>query len=88
VGKAPVIVKYPILFFFLAAIIFQSCSRSTCSEAMDATQAAQYGFDAAIDEVMHGGASLEALDKEHRAYVKLDKAKDEERQACQEKTSY
>lgn len=55
---------------------------------MDATKAAQYGFDAAIDEVMHGGANPEALDKEHTAYVKLDKAKDEERQACQEKISY
>jgi len=81
VGKAPAIVQYPILFLFLSAIAFQSCSRSTCSEAIDATKLAQYKFDAAVDEVIHR-ASQETLEKEQAAYVKLDKARDEVRETC------
>jgi hypothetical protein len=81
VGKSPAIVNYSILFFFLSAIAFQSCSRSSCKEAIIATKLAQYEFNAAIDEVIHG-ASQEALEKEQAAYVKLDKARDEVREAC------
>ena len=81
-GKTPAIVKYPILFLFLSAITFQSCSsRSTCNKAIDAAKLAQYEFNAAIDEVIHG-ISQEALEKEQAAYVKLDKARDEVREAC------
>jgi hypothetical protein len=85
-GKAAAIVRYSLLILFLATIALKGCSRSTCSEATDAAATAQYQFDAAINEVIHR-ASPEALDKEHRAYVKLDLAKEAVREACQSKVS-
>lgn len=82
-GKAPAIVKYPILFLFLWAIASSSCSRWACSEAIDAAKLAQYKFNAAVDDVVIHGASQETLEKEQAAYVKLDKARDEVRETCQ-----
>lgn len=81
-GKAPAIVKYPIMFLFLWAIAFQSHSRSACNKAIDATKLAQYKFEAAVDDVVIHGASQETLEKEQAAYVKLDKARDEARETC------
>jgi hypothetical protein len=87
VGKASAIVNYLLLFLFLGAVIFQSHSRSACSEAMNGVVAAQHEFNAAIDKVMDEGASQDALDQQHTAYVKLDKAKDEVHEACPAKSS-